>query len=675
MTFSHQQFQPNQSSGTADGTSPGLQQGPKPDSFYRTLFDSIDEGFYLGEIVCDEAGRPVDIRYHDENPAAVRLIGQSARGRLLSELDAHFEQYWCETFGHTARTGQAQRLEKYVAPYGIWISFYVFKPEGVADSSSFGLLFQNVTARKNAEDALQKSFARNVEILESISDAFYALDSNSCFIYINKKAEELWGRSREELIGKHFWTEFPAAVGSHSYSMHLQAMAQRQVVHYETESPLLHRWIDVSLYPDALGGLSCYFRDIAERKQREADLRQLQEHLAVIFEEAAVGLSEITLDGRFRRVNNEMCRIVGRSRNELVGLSVAEVTFPEDRIATMLSVERILNGGEPESFDKRYLRGDGSIVWANSTVALLQDQQGAAWGLLAVTVDLTLRRQAEAALQRARDELEVRVEERTAQLRAEAEQRQRAEEVREQLLRRVVTAQEEERQRIARELHDQMGQQLTALLIGMAALPQDVGPQLPSYNRQLKDLQNLATQIMEEMHNLAWELRPPALDNIGLEAALQQHLQQWSRKSGIQTDLVSRGVAVAGSSTMPVASKDGAEPAQELRQPTDVETALYRVVQEALTNVQKHAGARNVSVILERRGPDVIAIVEDDGRGFDVQQDESGSPVPVAHRLGLLGMMERLDLVGGTLTIESAPGQGTTVYARVPLERRGAPRD
>jgi signal transduction histidine kinase len=162
-------------------------------------------------------------------------------------------------------------------------------------------------------------------------------------------------------------------------------------------------------------------------------------------------------------------------------------------------------------------------------------------------------------------------------------------------------------------------------------------------------MRKLAHDLIQQVHSLAWELRPSSLDTFGLVTALQQHVQEWALQSGVECDFVVRGLP------------------QESRLPVAVETTLYRVVQEALTNVQRHAEARQVSVLLERQGEHVVAIIEDDGRGFEVDLSEDGTPRPMPQRLGLLGMQERLELVYGTLTIESAPGAGTTLYAKVPI--------
>jgi len=237
-------------------------------------------------------------------------------------------------------------------------------------------------------------------------------------------------------------------------------------------------------------------------------------------------------------------------------------------------------------------------------------------------------------------------------------ERKRAEQERKQLLQRIVMAQKEERRRISRELHDQMGQQLTVLMMGMKALPEhpDAGWSKPSYETQVEDLQKLTVELMQQMHRLAWDLRPASLDNLGLEAALRQYVEQWSEQSGVQAEVVSTGLSA------------GARPSPE------VETALYRVVQEALTNAQRHAQATHVSVLVERRKDNVIAVIEDDGCGYQTKEKKEGPDGQQRPaRLGLLGMGERMELVGGTLTIESSPGQGTTVFARASMKGREAP--
>ena len=204
-------------------------------------------------------------------------------------------------------------------------------------------------------------------------------------------------------------------------------------------------------------------------------------------------------------------------------------------------------------------------------------------------------------------------------------------------VRRVVAAQEAERARLARELHDETGQALTSILLGLK--PLERAAQSEDVLAAVESVRELVVSTLQDVRRLAVELRPSALDDFGLVPAVQR-LAATFREGGVEVEVE----AVLG----------------EARLPTEIETALYRIVQEALTNVAKHAHAGHVTVLLTRRNGAVAAIVEDDGGGFDAS-------VPRVEGLGLVGMRERLALVGGRLRIESGEGAGTTVVAEVPL--------
>ncbi|MDX6408740.1 MAG: hypothetical protein QOE13_1811 [Gaiellaceae bacterium] len=205
-------------------------------------------------------------------------------------------------------------------------------------------------------------------------------------------------------------------------------------------------------------------------------------------------------------------------------------------------------------------------------------------------------------------------------------------------LRRVVSGQELERRRLARELHDETGQALTSILLGLRAVEEADGPD--EMNMAASHLRELVVATLQDVRRLAVQLRPKALDDFGLVAAVEHLVQTFSEATEIRVDLE----ALLG----------------DKRLPAEVETTLYRIVQEALTNIVKHAGASRVSILLVRRSGSATVLIEDDGKGFDpAELREEG--------MGIMGMRERVELHEGRLTVESAPGSGATLVAEVPL--------
>ena len=356
-----------------------------------------------------------------------------------------------------------------------------------------------------------------------------------------------------------------------------------------------------------------YFRDITQRRKADESLRASEARFRMLVEEApdAILLYDIDQD-RLLTANKAAERLFGIPRDEILRREPIDFHPPEQpggRLVPQSCSESCesASSGEEIIFERRISRPSGEERLCRVTLVRLPSDvhlQRASF------VDITEQRAAEARLS--------------------------------ELLRGTVARQEAERQRLARELHDALGQYLAVMsmkleLFGRSAA--DASPQKAS----LEELKTLTAKVGDEVNRLAWELRPAALDDIGLESAIRHFVDDWARRSGLRFDL---HFAL-----------------KRQRLPTEVETALYRILQEAVTNVVKHAAARTVGVILKASPAEVVMIIEDDGNGF-----EPGSlPGAGSARLGLLGMRERIAAVRGGMEIETSPGEGTTLIIRVAL--------
>jgi PAS domain S-box-containing protein len=356
-------------------------------------------------------------------------------------------------------------------------------------------------------------------------------------------------------------------------------------------------------------------------------------------------------EGRIESWNVGAEHIFGYTEAEVVGQHTAVIFTPEDRAKGADEQEMKTARDRGRATDERWhLRKDGTRLYVSGALYALR-ANNTVTGYVKIARDLTERVRAEEELRHAHDELEDRVRERTIELaqvneslRDEISQRIKVERERMRLFREIVRAQEDERRRIARDIHDHLGQQMTALRLNLSALERGCSED-GELREKLEQTKTIAERLDADVDFLAWELRPAALDDIGLAEAVGNYVRQWSQHAGVKAEFHTAGMDTE-------------------RLAPETETNLYRITQEALNNPMKYARAKRVDVLLERRDHQVVLIVEDDGVGFDPKRQASGDG---DKGMGLIGMRERAVLVGGTLEIESAPEQGTTIFARVPV--------
>jgi len=318
--------------------------------------------------------------------------------------------------------------------------------------------------------------------------------------------------------------------------------------------------------------------------------------------------------------SDEIFRICGveSASFTLTHETARETTHPDDRLDTDRAFETAVHDRSVFERQFRIRRPDGTVRYVSGVGYPMFDETGALTEYVGTIMDITDQREAES--------------------------------IRDELLRRLVGAQEEERRRIAIEMHDQFGQLLSALVLKLSTLKAERGRRT-NLGRELESVERIARQLDTDLDLIVSRLHPPSLDDLGLVAALRDYIERWSEDFGIHAEFHSSAMEAGGLTD-------------------EIDTALYRIGQEALNNVARHAHAMNVAVLLDRRADRVSLIVEDDGVGFDVEQR-----IASRQRFGLLGMRERATLLRGTLDIESRPGNGTTVAVRVPVPtpRQGQP--
>ncbi len=368
-------------------------------------------------------------------------------------------------------------------------------------------------------------------------------------------------------------------------------------------------------------------RDVSEYKTNRERIRKSDQWLRFTFEQAPVGIAHATLDGLFTRVNQKLCKILGYTPREMLGLTFHTITHPGDREAGLDAVKQLISG-ESESYaqEKRYCRKDGSVMWAHVTISLMRGADRMATYFIAMVEDISSRKQCEAQQCQSIE----------ADLRREICDRQKAEDELRRLSSTLLNLRDAEQRRIARDLHDSAGQLLTATTLNLASVAREAGRISPQAAIALSEAENMIQETMKEIRIVSHLLHPPLLDETGLHSALRWYLDGFSTRAGVKTELViSEGFG---------------------RLSLDLETTIFRIVQECLTNIHRHSESKTAKIRVLRLGDEVRVEVEDQGKGM---------PVERASGVGLSGMRERVGQFGGKLEILSNE-TGTTVIARMP---------
>ena len=472
------------------------------------------------------------------------------------------------------------------------------------------------------KQAAMEARLRLATIVESSDDAITGEDMKGIITDWNKGAEQLYGYSASEAIGKPVSFLIPADRSDDSLEIMRKLKDREAVRHYETvrqkkDGTRLEVLLTVSPIIDSQGrmiGISAIARDITERKRAEEALRESEDKLRLLLDSTAEAIYGIDLEGCCTFCNSACVRALGYTRaDELLGKNMHDLIHHTRADGTLMPVEecrifRTFRAGEGTHIDDEVLWRRNGTSFPAEYWAYPQRKGQEVVGAVVAFIDITENKLAKAALA--------------------------------SVSRRLIEAQEQERTRIARELHDDIGQRLALLAIELEQLHQDP-PDLPEVRSRMGELRKQTSEIATDIQTLSHELHSSKLEYLGIAAAMRGFCREFGEQQKVEIDFKTDDLP------SPLAP--------------DISLCLFRVLQEALHNSAKHSGVRHVEVRLWGTSDEIHLTVSDSGAGFDSEAAKE------SRGLGLISMEERLKLLNGTFSVESQPNRGTTIHARVPL--------
>ena len=381
-------------------TEEGLRES---ESHYRRILETASEGIWMFD---------VDSKTTFANSRIAEMLGYTVEemlGRSLFDFMDEDSRILAQAYVERRRRGIHERHDfKFRRKDGsdLWA---IVSATPILDAAGefVGVLrmITDICDRKQVENALQASHQQLVHILERITDAFFALDHQWQFTYVNGEAERIFGRNREELRGGNIWQALPETAGTIVEQQYHKAKLEQIPVIFEVFCSQWNSWFEVRVYPCA-EGLSVFWRDISDRKQAEKALQESEQRFRATFNQAAVGIAHASLKGEFLRINQKYCDLLGYTQEEMLTRTFEDITHPDDEDVDFPQITQLLAGKiQMYSMEKRYIARSGAFIWVNLTVSLRRSSLGIPKYFIAVVQDISNKKQAEEALRRSEGEL------------------------------------------------------------------------------------------------------------------------------------------------------------------------------------------------------------------------------------------------------------------------------
>lgn len=493
---------------------------------------------------------------------------------------------------------------------------------------------RDITERKKAERALIISEERYRSLVEDMPVLVCRFLSDGTLTFVNKSYCDYFCREREALVGRNFFQFIPEEKRREVFGRFSELTGENPVVTYEHQviapdgTKRWQQWTDRALFDEA-GNLKEYQSlglDVTDRRLMEDALRESEMRYRQLFNHAPAGICEVDfVKRRFVTVNDVMCEYTGYSEEELLSMAPDEILSEEGKALFTERVKLVTAGFNlPESVEYKILTRVGGELWVALNTKPVYEN-GRVKGATVVVHDITERRKVEQALRESRERMRA--------LSAE-----------------LMQAQEKERKRISRELHDELGQSMAILKHRVRSIGKSLHSESAETERDIGAAVKLIDRIIEKVRKISTDLNPSLLDDLGLSPALRCLAENFIEECRVPVSLEIDDMDA-------LVSKEAAR-------------NIYRICQEALTNIMKHAGANRVRMKAAVGEKSLSILIQDDGKGFDLHAPGKGAGTQ--RGLGLAVMQERANLEGGTLQIDSdGEGGGTKIVLTIPIEQKG----